>query len=63
MTAAVTDEMLDAIALTGTPDDVRAALRRYEGIVDWVLLICDLGHTAVDPLSPTRRIISTFATA
>ena len=35
--AAVTDEMLDRIALVGTPDDLRDQLKRYEG-VDTILI-------------------------
>ncbi|HKI75214.1 MAG TPA: LLM class flavin-dependent oxidoreductase [Pseudomonadales bacterium] len=37
MTAAVTDEMVDAIALTGTPDEVKDRISQWEGIADHVL--------------------------
>ena len=38
MTAAVPDEMVDAIALTGTPDEVRDKISQWENIADHVLL-------------------------
>ena len=34
----LTDEMVDALTLSGTIDDVRAGLRRYEGLADGVKL-------------------------
>lgn len=36
--AHVTDAMVAAIALAGTPADVRAQLRRYDGLVDFVMI-------------------------
>jgi probable F420-dependent oxidoreductase len=38
MVAAVSDEMVDAIALAGTGAEVRAASRRYEGLFDHLIL-------------------------
>jgi probable F420-dependent oxidoreductase len=38
MVAAVTDDMVDAIAVAGTADDVRAGLRRFDGLLDHVIL-------------------------
>jgi probable F420-dependent oxidoreductase len=38
MVAAVTDDMVDRMALAGTPDEVKAAARRYEGILDHLIL-------------------------
>jgi probable F420-dependent oxidoreductase len=38
MQAAVSDEMLDQIAVAGTPDDCRAQLARYDGLLDHVLI-------------------------
>ena len=38
MTAAITDEMVDQIAVAGTPDECRRQLARYEGLLDHVLL-------------------------
>jgi alkanesulfonate monooxygenase SsuD/methylene tetrahydromethanopterin reductase-like flavin-dependent oxidoreductase (luciferase family) len=38
MVAEVTDEMIDTIAVAGTVDDVRAGLRRFEGVTDHIAL-------------------------
>jgi probable F420-dependent oxidoreductase len=38
MVAAVPERMVDALAVAGTPEDVRAGLRRYEGLLDHVIL-------------------------
>ena len=38
MSAAVSDELLDAIAVTGRPDEAREQLRQWEGLTDQVLL-------------------------
>lgn len=38
MTAAVTDEMVDAFAVAGRPDDVKARMRRYDSLADQVVL-------------------------
>jgi len=38
MVAAVTDEMAETYAVTGTPEEARAKLQRYEGIVDTIIL-------------------------
>jgi len=38
MTAAVSDDMLDQIAITGTPADVEKQLAGYQGLLDHVLL-------------------------
>ena len=38
MVAAVSDDMVDRMALAGTPDEVKAAARRYEGILDHLIL-------------------------
>ena len=47
MLHAVTDEMIEALALAGTPDDVRQQLERFDGLADTVLLFCP--HLAVEP--------------
>jgi alkanesulfonate monooxygenase SsuD/methylene tetrahydromethanopterin reductase-like flavin-dependent oxidoreductase (luciferase family) len=39
LTDAITDEMIDAIALVGTPDEVRKQAAAYEGILDRIVLI------------------------
>ena len=38
LSAAVSDDMLDQIAIAGTPDDCRTQLERYDGLLDHVLL-------------------------
>jgi probable F420-dependent oxidoreductase len=38
MVAAVSDRMIDALAVVGTPRDVRDGLRRYEGLLDHAIL-------------------------
>ncbi|HVL89317.1 MAG TPA: LLM class flavin-dependent oxidoreductase [Actinomycetota bacterium] len=38
MVEAVPDEMVDAFALAGTPDEVRAKLKEYDGIADGIKL-------------------------
>lgn len=38
MFAAVTDDMIDTMAVAGTPEEVRAGLRRYESVLDHVML-------------------------
>ncbi len=38
MAAAVPDEMVDAIAITGRPDEVRDRLKQWEPLADHVLL-------------------------
>lgn len=38
MVAAVPDRMIDALAVAGTPQDVREGLRRYEGLLDHAIL-------------------------
>jgi probable F420-dependent oxidoreductase len=38
MNDAVTDDMIDAIAIAGTPDDVRDQIKQWDGLTDQVLL-------------------------
>ena len=39
MLAAVSDDMVDALVLAGTPDDVRQQLSAFEGLFDTLLLL------------------------
>lgn len=57
MVDAVPDDMVDAFALAGTPDEVRAKLKDYEGIADGVKL--SPPTHLVDP-SVTRHCQSTI---
>jgi probable F420-dependent oxidoreductase len=47
MLSAVTDEMIDALVLAGTADDVRRQVERFEGLFDTLILLCPF--FAVDP--------------
>lgn len=38
MFAAVTDDMIDTMAVAGTAEQVRAGLKRYEGVLDHIML-------------------------
>jgi alkanesulfonate monooxygenase SsuD/methylene tetrahydromethanopterin reductase-like flavin-dependent oxidoreductase (luciferase family) len=38
MISAVTDEMVEALTVAGTPDDVRRQLGQFDGLVDTVIL-------------------------
>ena len=40
MAELVTEDMIDALALAGTPDDVRGQLDRFEGLFETILLYC-----------------------
>ena len=61
MIAAVSDEMVEAIAVAGTPDEVPEKLRRYEGLVDWVELSAPLGHGPEGVVTMTKRIVEVFS--
>jgi len=40
MLNAVTEEMIDALVVAGTPDDVHRQLEPWEGLCDLLLLYC-----------------------
>jgi alkanesulfonate monooxygenase SsuD/methylene tetrahydromethanopterin reductase-like flavin-dependent oxidoreductase (luciferase family) len=61
MVAAVSDEMVEVIAVVGTPEHVSQKLRRYEGLVDWVELSAPLGHDPQAVIAMTERIVDAFA--
>jgi probable F420-dependent oxidoreductase len=61
MAAAITDEMVQAITIAGTAEQVRERVRRYEGLVDWPLLAAPLGHPPEVVRELSRRIVETFA--
>ena len=62
MTAAVTDEMIDAIAITGTPDDARRQLELWRGLTDQPLLYTPgAGMSAERARENYRLIADTFA--
>jgi probable F420-dependent oxidoreductase len=57
MSAAVSDEMLDAIAVTGTPDQCREQLARYDGLLDHALLYPPSFATHPDRVKENYRLI------
>lgn len=62
MIEAVSDPMIDLIGLAGTPDECRAAVKRYEGLVDEVVLYTPtLGLSRAEILANHRAVIETFA--
>ena len=60
-TRTVSDEMVEAMTISGTPDEVGDTLRRYEGLVDWIVLVTPLGNAPEVTRALTDRIVSTFA--
>ena len=63
MLAATTDEIVRACTLSGTPDQVRAAATRYEGLIDWPLFTAPLGLPPEVSQPIADRIVETFTTA
>ncbi len=62
MAAAVTDEMVDQIAIAGTPDEVRDQLKAWEGLADHVLLYTpSVGIKAERVQENLDAIVDTFA--
>lgn len=62
-TRTVSDGMVEAMTISGTPDDVRDKLRRYEDLVDWIVLVTPLGNAPEVTRALSDRIVSTFASA
>ena len=61
MEAAVTDEMVDAIAIAGRPDDVRDRVKQWEGLADHVLFYPpSVGVKPGRPQEILDAIIETF---
>ncbi len=62
MAAAVTDEMVDQIAIAGTPDEVRDQLKAWEGLADHVLLYTpSIGIKGERVQQNLDAIVDTFA--
>ena len=63
MLDAVTEEMLDALVLAGTPDDVHRQLRPWEGLCDLLLLYCppSLTMAPAETRANHEAIIAAFA--
>jgi alkanesulfonate monooxygenase SsuD/methylene tetrahydromethanopterin reductase-like flavin-dependent oxidoreductase (luciferase family) len=58
--AAVSDELVDAVALAGTPDEVVAKLGRVQEHVDYVVLSSVLGQSGASAREQTLRLVQTF---
>jgi alkanesulfonate monooxygenase SsuD/methylene tetrahydromethanopterin reductase-like flavin-dependent oxidoreductase (luciferase family) len=64
MAAAVTDDMVDQIAVAGTPDECREQLARYDGLLDHVLLYPPSFGVRHERVTENYRLIrETFAPA
>jgi probable F420-dependent oxidoreductase len=62
MSAAVSDEMLDEIAIAGSPDEVRERLRAWNGLAKHVLLYSpSVGMKAPRVVENLDAIVATFA--
>jgi alkanesulfonate monooxygenase SsuD/methylene tetrahydromethanopterin reductase-like flavin-dependent oxidoreductase (luciferase family) len=57
---AVTDAMVEEMAVVGTADEVRAKLGRYEGLIDWPILMPPIGLDPTVSRGQIERIIETF---
>ena len=58
--AAVSDAMVDAMCVAGTPAEVVAKVERHVGVVDWIELAGSVGHTPEVALAQITRIIETL---
>lgn len=64
MLRAVTDEMVAALAVAGTPDEVRRQLRQFDGLVDTMLLSCPYFAVGTDEAKANHHaMIEAFGTA
>ncbi|MCY4025806.1 MAG: LLM class flavin-dependent oxidoreductase [Acidobacteria bacterium] len=61
MTAAVTNRMVDALSLAGTPEQIAHKLEHYAEHMDFVELMPPLGHPREVTIEQTQRIIATLA--
>ncbi|MGH7821148.1 MAG: LLM class flavin-dependent oxidoreductase [Candidatus Binatia bacterium] len=62
MASFVSDEMVAEIAVTGTPDECRQKLRKWEGLIDTPLLYSpSIGVSPERVLENNRSIVETFA--
>ena len=64
MLDAVTEEMIDALVLAGTPEDVRAQATSWEDFCDLLILYCppSLTMEPAETRANHEAIITTFAT-
>jgi alkanesulfonate monooxygenase SsuD/methylene tetrahydromethanopterin reductase-like flavin-dependent oxidoreductase (luciferase family) len=59
--AAISDEVVAAMCVAGTPDEVREQIAGHDGIVDWVELAGSVGHPPAVARAQLERIIDTLA--
>ena len=60
---AMTDPVVDAIAVIGTPEECRQRVAQYTSLVDWVALVTPPGLPTEQKVGAVRRLIRTFATS
>ncbi len=58
---AVSDRVLDAMTVVGTPEQCRERIAQYSAFVDWVLLAVPPSLPPEEEVSALRRLIKTFA--
>ncbi|MEZ5557128.1 MAG: LLM class flavin-dependent oxidoreductase [Pseudomonadales bacterium] len=64
MAAAVTDEMVDEIAIAGTPDEVRDQINQWQGLADHVILYTpSIGMKSERVQENLDAIVDTFASS
>jgi probable F420-dependent oxidoreductase len=62
MAAAVTDDMVEQIAIAGTPDECREQLQKWDGLIDLPILYTPTaGVSAARAMENHRLIVETFA--
>lgn len=60
---AMTDPVVDAIAVIGTSEECRQRVAQYTSLVDWVALVTPPGLPTEQKVGAVRRLIRTFATS
>jgi probable F420-dependent oxidoreductase len=58
MLDAVGEDMVDALALAGTPEQVRAGLRRFDGVVDELVLSVPSFQVPADRVAENLRLLT-----
>lgn len=62
MAAAVTDDMVEQIAIAGTPDECREQLQKWNGLIDLPILYTPTaGVSSARVMENHRLIVETFA--
>lgn len=55
----IPDEIVEAIALVGTPKEFMEKIQRYDGVFDWIRLSAPLGNPKNTFIDQTRLIVET----